>query len=325
MVMAVAAGVAVAALASFAAAAPQKTLQLYTSQPDQDAAALVKAFEEAYPDVAVSIFRSGTEEVISRFLLEAESGHRRADVLLVADAPTFEALKQRGLLEAYRSPEAARIPAAYYDPEGMYYGTKVMATVIVYHRTLGKPLRRWADLLQPSVRGKLVMPSPFYSGAAAYNVGVWSRTEGLGWPWLEALARQDVLMVQGNGAVLRSVASGERPYGTIVDFMAVRARLQGSPIEVVYPEEGVPVITEPIGIVKGTPNLEAARRFVDFVLSKQGQELAARLGYMPLRSDVTPPEGFPALERIRVMAVPPAELAAGREADKQRFSDVFGQ
>src|SRR5690606_40263446 len=92
-----------------------------------------------------------------------------------------------------------------------------------------------------------------------------------------------VLLTQGNGAVLRAVASGERPYGIIVEYLAIRAKQEGSPIDIVYPKEGVPVITEPVGIVKSTQNPEAARAFVDFLLSREGQQLAADMGYMPLR------------------------------------------
>src|SRR5690625_7376404 len=74
---------------------PEGTLRLYTSQPDADAAATAAAFEAAYPDVNVTVFRSGTEQVIARFLLEVEAGEPGADVLLLADAPTFELLKER--------------------------------------------------------------------------------------------------------------------------------------------------------------------------------------------------------------------------------------
>src|SRR5690625_7786381 len=72
---------------------PKGTLRLYTSQPDADAAATVAAFEAAYPDVNVTVFRSGTEQVIARFLREVESGEPGADVLLLADARTFELIK----------------------------------------------------------------------------------------------------------------------------------------------------------------------------------------------------------------------------------------
>lgn len=305
-------------------AKPSGTLRLYTSQPDADAQKTVAAFREVYPEVSVEIFRSGTEEVISRFLLEAEKGSPQADVLLVADAPTFELLKSRNLLEPYCSPEAKAIAATYYDPDCHYFGTKILATVIVYNTAKAQPVDSWAALAQVP-EGQLVMPSPTYSGAAAYNLGVITRTPALGWEWYEALKKNKTVLVQGNGAVARNVASGEQSYGMVVDFLAIRSRNEGSPVEVVYPKEGVPVITEPVGIVKGTPNLEAAQAFVDFLLSQKGQEVAAGMGYMPLRQDVTPPKGFPALSELKILSVPATELAESREADKARFAKLFGE
>ncbi len=308
-----------------ALAQPSGTLRLYTSQPDADAAITRAAFEAAHPGVRVEVFRSGTEQVIARFLLEAEAGAPQADVLLVADAPTFELLKARDLLEPYRSISAAAIAPEYADPDGFYYGTKILATVIAYNTDqVTTPITSWAELAAlPD--GQVVMPSPSYSGAAAYNLGVLTRDPRLGWPWYETLARSDVFLTQGNGAVLRTVANGERPYGMVVDFLPIRAALEGSPVAVVYPSEGVPVITEPVGIVKGTPNLEAARAFVDFLLSVEGQRVAVGMGYMPLRPDVAPPEGFPALADLTLLRAAPADLAADRDADKERFATLFGE
>ena len=311
-------------LTGLAFAQPGGTLRLYTSQPETDAAQTAAAFEAAYPGVTVETFRSGTEEVISRFLLEAEAGAPQADVLLVADAPTFEILKNRDLLESYGSPNAEAIDPAYYDPEGFYYGTKLIATVIVYNTDLvSDPVSSWNALA--GLENEVAMPSPTYSGAAAYNLGVLTRTEGIGMGFYEGLEQQGVFLTQGNGAVFRAVAAGEKPYGMMVDFVPIREAQAGSPVAVVYPEEGVPAITEPVGIVKDTPNREAAEAFVDFLLSQEGQELAAELGYLPLRDDVAPPAGFPNLSDVTILSADNAELAETRDADKEAFATLFGE
>src|SRR3954447_20099825 len=106
-------------------------LNFYTSQPDADAAKLVEGFQAKYPDVKVEIFRSGTEEVISKIQAEKLAGDVQADILLVADAVTFESLKEEDMLVEYQSEEAKAIPSEFVDPDGTYYGTKVMATGIV--------------------------------------------------------------------------------------------------------------------------------------------------------------------------------------------------
>lgn len=134
-------------------------------------------------------------------------------------------LRDEGLLEPYESPEAAGIPAEFTDPDGHYTGTKVISTGIVHHADAdAEPPTSWNDL---AGAGPLVMPSPLYSGAAAYNVTLMSDDAWFGWGFWEDLA-EEATVVQGNGAVLESVASGENDYGLIVDFMAVRAAEEGA-------------------------------------------------------------------------------------------------
>ncbi len=303
---------------------PEGTLRLYTSQPDADAAATAAAFEAVHPDMNVEVFRSGTEQVIARFLLEVEAGQPGADVLLLADAPTFELLKERDLLEQFE-PQDSVIPAEFIDPDGYYFGTKAMATLVMYNTNLiSEPVSSWTELAELPA-GQIIQPSPSYSGAAAYNLGVFTRDANIGWNWFETLAANDVTLVQGNGAVLRGVAEGERPYGLVVDYLPIRAIPDGSPVDVIYPTEGVPVITEPVAIVKNSANAEAARAFVEFLVSEAGQQLSADLGYLPLSDTVEPPAGFVPLSSITVLHADAADLAATREADKERFAELFGE
>src|SRR5690554_3335430 len=176
-----------ALLIAVAAAQPSGTLRLYTSQPDADAAATAAAFEAAHPDVNVTIFRSGTEQVIARFLLEAEAGEPQADVLLLADAPTFVLLKERGYLEAH-TPAANVVPEVFHDPDGFYFGTKALASLITYNTNLiDEPVTSWAGFADLPA-GQVIMPSPSYSGAAAFNLGVITADDRLGWDFYESLA-----------------------------------------------------------------------------------------------------------------------------------------
>ncbi|WP_046174200.1 ABC transporter substrate-binding protein [Domibacillus indicus] len=302
------------------------TLSFYTSQPDEDAQALVTAFQEQYPEVEVETFRSGTEEVISKLQAERQAGEVQADVLLVADAVTFESLKEEKLLMNYTSPEAEKIPEAFVDPDGAYTGTKVMATALVVNTKAAKSMPdSWKALTNEASKGAGIMPSPFYSGAAAYNLGVITRQEELGWDFYKELKANEMGITKGNGGVLEAVASGEKTYGMVVDFVAARAKQEGSPVELVYPKEGVPVITEPVGIMENTDNAETAKAFVDFILSEEGQKLAAEIGYTPIREGIAAPEGLKTLDEMAILEADTSELLKTREEDKQLFGDIFGQ
>src|SRR5690606_3567318 len=173
--------------------------------------------------------------------------------------------------------------------------------------------------------GQAVMPSPLYSGAAAYNLGVMTRQDGLGWEYYEALRANDITITQGNGAVLESVATGDQNYGIIVDYLAARAKNEGSPVELIYPSEGVPVITEPVGIMANTENEEASKAFVDFILSEEGQTLASEQGYTPIREGIEAPEGLKTLDEMTILDAEAVELLETRDEDKAKFGEIFGQ
>ena len=127
------------------------------------------------------------------------------------------------------------------------------------------------------------MPSPLYSGAAAIMLGTMTSRPDLGWSYFEKLKAADAVAVRGNGAVVTAVANGEKAYGVLVDFMAFNAKAKGSPIDFIFPAEGLPAVTEPVAILKTTQNAAAARAFVDFILSDEGQKLAVAMGYIPAK------------------------------------------
>lgn len=301
-------------------------LEFYTSQPDTDATELVNKFNETYPDVKVKVFRSGTEEVVGKILAEKEAGAVQADVLLVADSVTFENLKEQDLLASYESKELAGIPEQFVDPDFTYTGTKVMATILAVNTSKVEKLPvSWKVLTDEASVKEAIMPSPLYSGAAAYNVGVFSRQKDFGWDYFNQLKGNDMMVVQGNGAALKAVSAGEKSYAMVVDFIVARAKEEGSPVELVYPEEGVPVITEPIGMMKDAKNKEAAQAFIDFVLSEEGQQVAANIGYTPIREGVSAPKNLKTISEMNVLSAPIDELIQTRDEEKRQFKELFGE
>lgn len=307
--------------------APQElsgSITLYTSQPEEDIQALIEGFNQKWPDIQVDVFRSGTEEVVSKVLAENEAGALLADVLLVADNVTFETLKEQNLLMAYESPELEGIPEAYIDKDFMYTGTKVITTGIAYNTELVETApTSFADLTDAAYKDNTIMPSPLYSGAAAYNLGVITRTEGMGWDYYQALKDNGITVDRGNGAVQNAIVAGDKACGLLADYMAIRSKNDGAPVEFVYPAEGSPAVTEPIGIVNGTDNEDLAKAFVDFILSEEGQTLTSEIGYTPVKSGVAVPEGLKSIDEINLMDWDVEELYQNRDADKDQFTQMF--
>jgi iron(III) transport system substrate-binding protein len=318
------AGQMVLAATLFAGAASAGTLTLYTSQPEADAAKTVDAFKKAYPDVEVNIYRSGTSDILTKMAAEFAAGSPQADVLLIADAVSMELLKKDDRLLAYPEAKLDGFDAAAYDKDKTYFGSKLITTGIAYNTQAAQKPEHWADLAKPDYKDGLVMPSPLYSGAAAYMLSGFAGDSAYGWDFYQKLKDNNTIAVRGNGAVLKSVASGEKPYGVLVDFMAMNAKKKGSPVEFVFPSEGVPAVTEPVAIMKTAKNVEDAKHFVDFILSDDGQKLALSMGYLPAKASVGRPEWMPEGTEVKIMPFDTKAIVERTDADKKKFSELFG-
>ncbi|MFC5586925.1 ABC transporter substrate-binding protein [Nitratireductor kimnyeongensis] len=299
-------------------------LVLYTSQPDADAAETVDAFKAANPDVEVEIFRSGTSDLMTKLAAEFAAGSPQPDVLLIADAVSMETLKKDGHLMAYPEANVDGFETAAYDAEKTYFGSKLITTGIAYNTAAAEKPEHWSDLAGEAYKDLTIMPSPLYSGAAAYLLSAFVNRDDLGWDYFEKLKENGHVAVRGNGAVLKSVASGEKAYGMLVDFMAMNAKKDGSPIEFVFPEEGVTAVTEPVAIMSTAKNPDVAKKFVDFILSDDGQKLALKQGYLPAKPSVGSPDWLPEGTKINVMTVDVKKVVDEIAGNKEKFSSMFG-
>ncbi|MBB3296987.1 iron(III) transport system substrate-binding protein [Rhizobium sp. BK077] len=311
---------ALVAASLFALPASAANLVLYTSQPNEDAQATVDGFMAANPDIKVDWVRDGTPKIMAKL----QAGNPLADVLLIADVVTLERLKEDGRLLAYKSPEAAGYDAALYDADGYYYSTKLITTGIMYNTSASMKPASWKDLTKPEAKGLVTMPSPLASGAALIHAQTLAAVPGLGWDFYKSLAENGAIAAGGNGAVLKSVASGEKAYGVVVDYLPIREKAKGAPVDFVFPSEGVSVVTEPVGILASTENADAAKKFVDYVLSEKGQEGFQKLGYIPARNGMKVPEGFPARDTIKVLPIKAAEALKNTDQDLKTFSGIYG-
>jgi len=311
------------------------TIVFYTSIPKNIAVELVKMFEKKYPGVHVVLVRSGTGKLIAKLLAEIKAGKIEADVVWVADPASMDVLKDKGILLKWVPPEAKYIPKEFQDPEGYWVAGRIIMQVIAYNTKIIKnPPKKWSDLVNKSYvatlpsqwrSGKwLGMPSPLYSGAVA--VTVYALTQKYGWSFFEELAKNGwVVFEKSNGVVLRGVLTGEYPIGITLDYMVRMYQKQGAPVAMVIPEDGVVLIPSPIAIVKTSKNLEAAKAFVEFMLSKEVQEYLAKCGIMPARVDVAPPPGAPSLSELekRMIKINWDEMAKHLQEIKEKFERLI--
>lgn len=319
-----AAGVALA-IVTTPALAQEGTLVLYTSQPQTDAQQTADAFMAKYPGITVDWVRDGTPQIMAKFRSELEAGAPQADVLLIADVVTMEGLKAEGLLLNYTEADLTGYADGLHDEDGAYFSTKLITTGIVYNTAASMIPTSWLDLTGPEAENQVAMPSPLTSGAAMIHTVTLTENLAEGWDFYEALAANGAQASGGNGGILTAVSGGEKLYGMIVDYMPIREKAKGAPVEFVFPTEGVSAVTEPVAILQSAQNQENARLFVDFLLSEEGQELASSQGYIPARDGVALPEGYPDRSEINVLNYDAAAALANEEDNRERFGEIFGQ
>ncbi|MDV8036041.1 MULTISPECIES: extracellular solute-binding protein [unclassified Rhodococcus (in: high G+C Gram-positive bacteria)] len=137
------------------------TLTVYTSEPQAKIDALNAEFTAENPGIDVQVFRAGTGDLNARIASERQTGSIGADVLLAADAPTFEKYKADDLLLQYTPADVDALDPNVVDPDGYYVGTRIIPTVIAYNTgTASQPPTSWKDLADPQYKGRITLPNP---------------------------------------------------------------------------------------------------------------------------------------------------------------------
>ncbi len=138
------------------------------------------------------------------------------------------------------------------------------------------------------------------------------------------LSNLDGKLLSGSSAVYKGVADGEYVVGLTFEEAAVNYVKAGAPVRVVYPKEGTIARPDGVAIIKGTRNLEAAKRFVDFLTSQEAQSLIANaLNRRSVRKDVLPSQGLTPLSEIKVIHDDDKWTTDHKQAVLDRFKDLI--
>jgi len=267
-----------------------ENLMVYTSMKESLIGSLRDAFIKKHSVVAFDYYSAGAGKLMAKIAAERQSGKMTVDVLWHSEVPDFYKLKQDGLLEKYVSPEAKNVKSPVKDPDNYFIPARLATLGIAYNtKKVTTPPKGWNDLLEPRFKGGFGIANPAISGTAFVSVAMMANT--LGWQYLEKLAQNGTIMGQGSGQVVDDTASGDLMACLGVDFITIDKIKKGAYLGLVFPKE-FPVMPSPIAIMKGTPNRKAAEKFIDFLLSKEGQTILMGSGTLSIRSDVPMPPGL---------------------------------
>lgn len=316
---------AAALLVAAASAGAQQKVFVYTSMKESMVGDLKTAFAKKHPEIKLDYQSAGAGKLMAKIAAERQSGKILADVLWTSEVPDFYQLKSQNMLLAYIPADSKALLNPLPDYDGSFTAVRLGTLGIAYNTRLVKEApKTWADLQKPAFKGAYGIANPALSGTAYMSVAVLSKA--FGWTYFEGLRANGAKMGKGSGQVVDDTASGDLLASLAVDYITLDKVDKGATLALVYPPEML-VIPSPIAIFRGSPNADAAKKFVDFVLSKEGQTIIANEGTLPVRGDVKVPERFklPTVEEAmkRAMKIDYQQIMAEKEATIKKFTDIM--
>jgi len=299
----------------------------YTSLALPTAEKIGKLFEAAYPGIKVEVQRTGSQRILQRVMQEMQANLKLVDVIHTSDAGHFVLLKEKKLLMKYSPAGIDAFPAGFKDKDGYYFTLRATVNVIAYNTKLvpaAEAPKGWKDLLDPKWRGKMVTAHPGYSGVISTHV--LALVQLYGWDYFKQLAQNKLMLVQSAVDPAGVVASGERQVAVDGgDYYYYQMKKKGNPLEVVYPKEGVPLVSSPSAIASFAPHPNAAKLFTDFTFTRELQQVMADSeGLYTGHPEVKYPADKPKLSDLKLLTVDPEELEKRNEEIKSRFVEFFG-
>ena len=301
-VAAVALAVTAPALAQTAKPAIENELVLITpvarTLTDPMLADFTKYVKERWNiDIKTSSLAAGTPVAYGRIV--EWKGRPDADIFWGGESALFDKLAEQNLLAKLDLPKGVvdAIPASIgkpkpiplKDPKGFWIGTVLEPYGLVYNpkvlSRIGAPAPKdWDDLLHPRLKGNVAQCAPTRSSSshATYEVILQRDGDAKGWEWLKRLAGNTGIFTARSRDVPSVVARGEFAAGFAVpSYMAFEDRLAGYDIRFVAPKTAW-ITPEPMGVLAGSRRPNAARAFVEYVLSERGQRVAMERGVFPI-------------------------------------------
>jgi iron(III) transport system substrate-binding protein len=295
-------------------------LMFYATFNAADSKTLVDGFKQLYPKIDAVFYRSTDSALMERILTESRAGQNLWDVVVTTSFYGHN-LKKRGLLASYDSPERKFYRDGYKDPQATWTSSYTNYAAFGYNsRAVAKSgvPKSYDDLLKPEWKGQIGMDSRAYEW---FGTMLKAMGEEKGLAYMRELAKQTQLRA-GRTLLAQLVAAGEFA-GALTAYSQTFEVLKpsGAPVDWVYLN---PVFANihPTGIAGKAPHPNAARLFLDFVLSKRGQELIRGMNRIPDRTDVAPSQAR-LIDGIKP-AFAPTEVLENFERYGKTFHDVFG-
>jgi iron(III) transport system substrate-binding protein len=301
---------------------------LYTSTRDTQNRRLSQLWAQKFPDVKLTVLRKSGLGVLEAVETEKAAGGLRADVVTHASRSVAEVWKSKDYYEAYKPADFDQYPSQFRDADGNYIIGQYYIITGVYNTNLIKDTSQLPtsvnDLLQPKWASQLVISDPATSTATLYWFMGMIEAKAFDWSYIEALAKQKVLVNQSATEAERMLVAGERPFSPSVSSLnVVEGMAKGQPVALLHLKEGAVVGEIMFGIMKGTKNLAAAKLLVEFMASVEGENaLPAAHQTWPTHKQAVASKELPDIKGDKLLSISDTSQKTVDEFNK-RFADTF--
>jgi len=302
-------------------------LTVYSPHPIEFIDPVVNEFENQ-TGIKVEVVAAGTGELLKR--IEAEGQNPLGDILWGGSLSTLE--PKKALFEKYQSINEKDVFDDYKNKDGQITRFTVIPSVIMINKNLiGKiKIEGFQDLLNPELKGKIANADPSKSSSAFEHVinQLYAMGNGdpeKGWDYVTALTKNlDGKLLSGSSAVYKGVGDGEYTVGLTFEEAAAKYVKDGAPVDIIYPKEGTISKADGVVIIKAAKNMENAKKFIDYVTSKEGQTLIVnKLNRRSVRKDVPAAEGLKPLDQIKIIKDDEAWLRDNKQTILDKYKDIF--
>lgn len=310
------------------------SLMIYSNMADNNWQPLLQGFNAKYPWIKVETIDLGSGTVHSRWEAEKGSSARTADILVSGANDRWAQYGIDAAMEPYESPELANLG----DLAKPYPGVNVMSAdplVITYNAALLPEDQRptgLASLATEAAEDASTFDGRITTYDAARNsfgLAAWwnymDQKGDAGWDSLRAIGP----MIRGEtsgGPMNEKISTGEYVIGVAVSGITIFPRLEqpgGEILGFAFPDDGTIVMLRGMGIPKGAANMNAAKLFVDYSLSNEGQTLVGKGGLVPHRDDVDETQVRYTLQGIEEIVGPDNVVYAGFDERLITEADAF--
>ena len=297
-------------------------LVIYNAGSPEMGEDLVRAFKAVHRNISVEMIRSGSGEIIAR--VKAEARRPQGDIIMAMAKENMEVVYD--LLDSYKVREASAFPDDVKDASGnKYFGFSfnIQAFIINTDRvSLSEAPKSWKDLGDKKWRGEIVMANPALSGSAYAQL---YQMIGLyGWDHINDV-RKVTTFVPKSSLVYTFVGRGEFAIGITGEGNVFTEKARGNSVEAVYPSEGTGLRFDASAIIKGGPNRDNARLFMDWLTTKEAMTIISQAPHFRrmTRPDVPPPPGLMPTSEIKFFEYDAIDAAETRNDNLQKFGEIF--